>query len=221
MNTAVHQATPACNAARMEGMSLAMQELEFGMDSDPPFDPGYLSASWDYRGISGFYVLSEQPAPQSMSAAAYSGSCSPPTSESRSSSSCSPSFSCSPSSSTEFLPSCPGPRLPGLAETEQSHSDLGPGQPLSPAQSRGQRRGRKLPMSCQSRRNASEREKMRMRTLAEAMHTLREYLPPGYSAGGHSLTKVQTLRCCIRYIKELTAQLGAEQRAGGGQGPGT
>lgn len=51
---------------------------------------------------------------------------------------------------------------------------------------------------------ASEREKMRMRSLAEALHQLRNYLPPDYSKRGQPLTKIQTLKYTIEYINTLS-----------------
>ncbi|XP_030637552.1 mesogenin-1 [Chanos chanos] len=59
-------------------------------------------------------------------------------------------------------------------------------------------------MSTKRRIKASEREKMRMRSLAEALHQLRDYLPPDYSQRGQPLTKIQTLKYTIEYIKELS-----------------
>ncbi|NXO79333.1 MSGN1 protein, partial [Sitta europaea] len=68
-------------------------------------------------------------------------------------------------------------------------------------------KGAKVRMSAQRRRKASEREKLRMRTLADALHTLRNYLPPVYSQRGQPLTKIQTLKYTIKYIGELTELL--------------
>ncbi|KAI5094246.1 mesogenin-1 [Silurus meridionalis] len=65
-------------------------------------------------------------------------------------------------------------------------------------------------MSTKRRVKASEREKMRMRSLAEALHQLRDYLPPGYSRRGQPLTKIQTLKFTIEYIKELSEILSRE-----------
>lgn len=65
----------------------------------------------------------------------------------------------------------------------------------------------KVKMSVKRRMKASEREKLRMRSLAEALHQLREYLPPDYSRGAQPLTKIQTLKYTIRYIKELSSIL--------------
>ncbi|XP_020374338.2 mesogenin-1 [Rhincodon typus] len=62
-------------------------------------------------------------------------------------------------------------------------------------------------MSGKRRMKASEREKLRMRRLASALHTLRSFLPPVYSQRGQTLTKIQTLHCAIRYISELSTLL--------------
>uniref|UniRef100_A0A671V7H1 Mesogenin-1 n=2 Tax=Sparus aurata TaxID=8175 RepID=A0A671V7H1_SPAAU len=59
-------------------------------------------------------------------------------------------------------------------------------------------------MSTKRRVKASEREKMRMRSLAEALHQLRDYLPPDYSKRGQPLTKIQTLKYTIEYINQLS-----------------
>ncbi|XP_040017356.1 mesogenin-1 [Gasterosteus aculeatus] len=59
-------------------------------------------------------------------------------------------------------------------------------------------------MSTKRRMKASEREKMRMRSLAEALHHLRDYLPPDYSRRGQPLTKIQTLKYTIEYINKLS-----------------
>lgn len=67
-----------------------------------------------------------------------------------------------------------------------------------------QQRTSKPKMSTKRRMKASEREKMRMRSLAEALHQLRDYLPPGYSKRGQPLTKIQTLKYTIEYINQLS-----------------
>uniref|UniRef100_A0A667WRQ1 Mesogenin-1 n=1 Tax=Myripristis murdjan TaxID=586833 RepID=A0A667WRQ1_9TELE len=59
-------------------------------------------------------------------------------------------------------------------------------------------------MSIKRRMKASEREKMRMRSLAEALHQLRDYLPPDYSKRGQPMTKIQTLKYTIDYINKLS-----------------
>uniref|UniRef100_A0A672H7F3 Mesogenin-1 n=1 Tax=Salarias fasciatus TaxID=181472 RepID=A0A672H7F3_SALFA len=66
----------------------------------------------------------------------------------------------------------------------------------------------KTKMSTKRRMKASEREKMRMRSLAEALHQLRDYLPPDYSKRGQPLTKIQTLKYTIEYINKLSDILG-------------
>ncbi|XP_071611399.1 mesoderm posterior protein 1-like [Heliangelus exortis] len=61
------------------------------------------------------------------------------------------------------------------------------------------------------RQSASEREKLRMRRLAQALLRLRHYLPPALAPPGQSLTKIETLRLAIRYIAHLSALLGLSQ----------
>ncbi|XP_074012074.1 uncharacterized protein [Numenius arquata] len=63
------------------------------------------------------------------------------------------------------------------------------------------------------RQSASEREKLRMRRLAQALRRLRHYLPPALVPAGQSLTKIETLRLAIRYIAHLSALLGLSQEA--------
>ncbi|NWT01884.1 MESP2 protein, partial [Mionectes macconnelli] len=58
------------------------------------------------------------------------------------------------------------------------------------------------------RQNASEREKLRMRRLAQALLRLRHYLPPALAPAGQTLTKIETLRLATRYIAHLSALLG-------------
>uniref|UniRef100_A0A8C8BFE6 BHLH domain-containing protein n=1 Tax=Otus sunia TaxID=257818 RepID=A0A8C8BFE6_9STRI len=60
---------------------------------------------------------------------------------------------------------------------------------------------------------ASEREKLRMRRLAQALLRLRHYLPPALAPTGQSLTKIETLRLAIRYIRHLSALLGLSEEA--------
>uniref|UniRef100_A0A8C7Y4F7 Mesogenin-1 n=1 Tax=Oryzias sinensis TaxID=183150 RepID=A0A8C7Y4F7_9TELE len=69
-------------------------------------------------------------------------------------------------------------------------------------------RSSKSKMSTKRRMKASEREKMRMRSLAEALHQLRDYLPPDYNKRGQPLTKIQTLKYTIEYINKLSDILG-------------
>ncbi|EDM08597.1 rCG24568 [Rattus norvegicus] len=61
------------------------------------------------------------------------------------------------------------------------------------------------------RQSASEREKLRMRTLARALHELRRFLPPSVAPIGQNLTKIETLRLAIRYIGHLSAVLGLSE----------
>ncbi|MBN3310827.1 MESP2 protein, partial [Amia calva] len=63
------------------------------------------------------------------------------------------------------------------------------------------------------RQSASEKEKMRMRDLTKALHHLRTYLPPSVAPAGQTLTKIETLRLTIRYISNLSAQLGLSEEA--------
>ncbi|NXG16585.1 MSGN1 protein, partial [Grallaria varia] len=125
----------------------------------------------------------------------------------------SPPHSLSPTPSFESYSSSP---CPAAAETSYSSGgsslvgyslvDFPPAYLPSPGQARLPK-GTKVRMSVQRRRKASEREKLRMRTLADALHTLRNYLPPIYSQRGQPLTKIQTLKYTIKYISELTELL--------------
>uniref|UniRef100_U3JGJ0 Mesogenin-1 n=1 Tax=Ficedula albicollis TaxID=59894 RepID=U3JGJ0_FICAL len=114
----------------------------------------------------------------------------------------SPPHSLSPTPSFESYSSSP---CPGQAELPAALLPS-PGQARLP-------KGTKVRMSAQRRRKASEREKLRMRTLADALHTLRDYLPPVYSQRGQPLTKIQTLKYTIKYIGELTELLNGVKRA--------
>ncbi|NWY98356.1 MESP1 protein, partial [Loxia curvirostra] len=58
------------------------------------------------------------------------------------------------------------------------------------------------------RQSASEREKLRMRRLAQALLRLRHYLPPALAPAGQTLTKIETLHLTTRYIAHLSALLG-------------
>ncbi|NXD26889.1 MSGN1 protein, partial [Spelaeornis formosus] len=120
----------------------------------------------------------------------------------------SPPHSLSPTPSFESYSSSPGPAAAEAAYGSGGSGLLhfpaaclaGPAPPRLP-------KGSKVRMSAQRRRKASEREKLRMRTLADALHTLRNYLPPVYSQRGQPLTKIQTLKYTIKYIGELTELL--------------
>ncbi|XP_076978505.1 mesoderm posterior protein 2 [Tamandua tetradactyla] len=107
------------------------------------------------------------------------------------------------SSSSDSSGSCPcdgarGPWPPGPPGRSARAPEAAPTAP---------RRARTGPAGGQ-RQSASEREKLRMRTLARALHELRRFLPPSVAPAGQSLTKIETLRLAIRYIGHLSAVLG-------------
>ncbi|NXW07861.1 MESP1 protein, partial [Fregetta grallaria] len=120
----------------------------------------------------------------------------PPDTEGYSSSSPAPSpDSCGLSSPAAARGPCRGPtspRLRGGPGGRKGVRGLGPGGP---------------------RQSASEREKLRMRRLAQALLRLRHYLPPALAPAGQSLTKIETLRLAIRYIAHLSALLGLSEEA--------
>ncbi|XP_066478731.1 mesogenin-1 [Tiliqua scincoides] len=142
-------------------------------------------SSWDWKNSAGALELSS---PQSLSPS--------PSFESYSSSPCPVmvEMPCANSSGGSDGDS----RLRGYTLMEFSSMYL-----PNPGQGKGEKAS-KVRMSVQRRRKASEREKLRMRTLAEALHTLRNYLPPIYSQRGQPLTKIQTLKYTIKYISELS-----------------
>eukprot|EP00062_Callorhinchus_milii_P022124 gi/632979598/ref/XP_007906558.1/ PREDICTED: uncharacterized protein LOC103188387 [Callorhinchus milii] len=102
---------------------------------------------------------------------------------------------------------CSPPSLPrqtlGVSHTNRS--------PAAPTRDRQDKRSR-WRCAGRQRQSASEREKLRMRGLATALHNLRMYLPPSVAAPDQSLTKLQTLRLTIRYIAHLTKLLGLSDR---------
>lgn len=63
------------------------------------------------------------------------------------------------------------------------------------------------------RQTASEREKLRMRDLTKALHYLRSFLPASVAPEGQALTKIETLRLTIRYITQLSTQLGITEES--------
>nr|XP_035159711.2 mesoderm posterior protein 1 isoform X2 [Callithrix jacchus] len=77
----------------------------------------------------------------------------------------------------------------------------------------GRRSTRSSRLGSGQRQSASEREKLRMRTLARALHELRRFLPPSVAPAGQSLTKIETLRLAIRYIGHLSAVLGLSEES--------
>ncbi|XP_037691276.1 mesoderm posterior protein 2 [Choloepus didactylus] len=112
------------------------------------------------------------------------------------------------SSSSDSSGSCPcdgarGPPQPGPAACSARAAETAPTAP---------RRGRTGPAGGQ-RQSASEREKLRMRTLARALHELRRFLPPSVAPAGQNLTKIETLRLAIRYIGHLSAVLGLSEES--------
>nr|XP_019574810.1 PREDICTED: mesoderm posterior protein 1 [Rhinolophus sinicus]XP_019574811.1 PREDICTED: mesoderm posterior protein 1 [Rhinolophus sinicus]XP_019574812.1 PREDICTED: mesoderm posterior protein 1 [Rhinolophus sinicus] len=87
-----------------------------------------------------------------------------------------------------------------------------PGSRAAPRVATTERRGaRSSRLGSGQRQSASEREKLRMRTLARALHELRRFLPPSVAPAGQSLTKIETLRLAIRYIGHLSAVLGLSE----------
>ncbi|XP_062062656.1 mesoderm posterior protein 2 [Lepus europaeus] len=118
------------------------------------------------------------------------------------------SVSTSPASSSDSSGSCPcdGARGPSLPAAPGHGARTRPPEaaPTAP------RRARPGPAGGQ-RQSASEREKLRMRTLARALHELRRFLPPSVAPAGQSLTKIETLRLAIRYIGHLSAVLGLSE----------
>ncbi|XP_008577138.1 PREDICTED: mesogenin-1 [Galeopterus variegatus] len=185
----------------MDNLRETFLSLEDGLGSSD--SPGLLS-SWDWKNRAGPFELNQA----------------------------SPTQSLSPAPSLESYSSSPCPALAGLpcvhgrADSGSSHGASGlvemdynvlafqPAYLQSSGDAKAQK-GTKVRMSVQRRRKASEREKLRMRTLADALHTLRNYLPPVYSQRGQPLTKIQTLKYTIKYIGELTDLLnhGREPRA--------
>ncbi|XP_073424211.1 mesogenin-1 [Dendrobates tinctorius] len=155
-------------------------------DSDP--ESAYLSTSWDWKQNTENYSLSQTPSPQSLSpAASYE----------------SPFSGCSHPPSLEEIPyneDMVTYRLLPYPSHCQNDMEDGNGRPNDKCGHHNP----KASMNAQRRRKASEREKMRMRAIAEALHTLRRNLPPVYSQGRQPLTKIQTLKSTISYIEELT-----------------
>ncbi|XP_061482191.1 mesogenin-1 [Rhineura floridana] len=155
--------------------------------------------SWDWKNCAGPLELSQSSSPQSLSPS--------PSFESYSSSPC-PLVREMPCASTNSSnTSDSGSSLRGYSLMDFPSVYL-----PSPGQGKVQKSS-KVRMSVQRRRKASEREKLRMRTLAEALHTLRNYLPPIYSQRGQPLTKIQTLKYTIKYISELTDLLNSAKQA--------
>ncbi|KAG8145273.1 hypothetical protein E2320_013614 [Naja naja] len=116
---------------------------------------------------------------------------------------------------------CPSPDL-GLAFPRPSCCLCPGSSSASPASSpdscgsspgsRAWRAGGRARLGGGQRQSASQREKLRMRRLAQALHALRRYLPASVAPAGQSLTKIETLRLAIRYIGHLSELLGQESR---------
>ncbi|XP_008933999.1 PREDICTED: LOW QUALITY PROTEIN: mesogenin-1 [Merops nubicus] len=153
-------------------------------------------SSWDWKSAAGGFELHPVPSPHSLSPT--------PSFESYSSSPC--------PTAAETPYAAEPPYGSGGSLVGYSLVDFPPAYLPSPGQARLPK-GTKVRMSAQRRRKASEREKLRMRTLADALHTLRNYLPPVYSQRGQPLTKIQTLKYTIKYIGELTELLNSVKRA--------
>lgn len=110
--------------------------------------------------------------------------------------------STSPESSFDSM--CSSPEMSSSPNGDQSFGNFSYGLPGHRPIPCATQKQSKPKMSTKRRMKASEREKMRMRSLAEALHHLRDYLPTDYSTGGQPLTKIQTLKYTIEYIKELS-----------------
>ncbi|XP_035956013.1 mesogenin-1 [Halichoerus grypus] len=179
----------------MDNLRETFLSLEEGLG--PSDSPGLLS-SWDWNNRAGPFELNQASPTQSLSPA--------PSLES---------YSSSPRPAVAGLPcghggatnggsgGCSGRGTGGLVEVNYNMLAFQPTY-LQGAGGPKAQKGAKVRMSVQRRRKASEREKLRMRTLADALHTLRNYLPPVYSQRGQPLTKIQTLKYTIKYIGELT-----------------
>ncbi|XP_011929738.1 PREDICTED: mesoderm posterior protein 2 [Cercocebus atys] len=116
--------------------------------------------------------------------------------------------STSPASSSDSSGSCPCDGARGLPQP----APAGCSSRAAEAPATTPRRARSGPAGGQ-RQSASEREKLRMRTLASALHELRRFLPPSLAPAGQSLTKIETLRLAIRYIGHLSAVLGLSEES--------
>ncbi|NXL81283.1 MSGN1 protein, partial [Leptocoma aspasia] len=162
-----------------------LQETLVNMEDALGSEHSACLSSWDWKSSSGSFELHAISPPHSLSPT--------PSFESYSSS------PCPPAAETPYGGGGSGLVPYGL-------EDFPPAYLPSPGQARLPK-GTKVRMSAQRRRKASEREKLRMRTLADALHTLRNYLPPIYSQRGQPLTKIQTLKYTIKYIAELTELL--------------
>lgn len=179
----------------MDNLHETFLSLEDGLGSSD--SPGLL-ASWDWKNRAGPFELNQASPTRSISPT--------PSLESYTSSPC-PAVAGLPcghgGASNGSSDGCSGHGTGGLVEVDYNMLAFQPAY-LQAASGPKLQKGTKVRMSVQRRRKASEREKLRMRTLADALHTLRNYLPPVYSQRGQPLTKIQTLKYTIKYIGELT-----------------
>uniref|UniRef100_A0A8C3S1H1 BHLH domain-containing protein n=1 Tax=Chelydra serpentina TaxID=8475 RepID=A0A8C3S1H1_CHESE len=124
---------------------------------------------------------------------------------------------CSPTPSTDscglspLYPLRPAPREPCSSCPAAPGLVLTPRRGAGPCPAYGSRKGSRGRAGGGQRQSASEREKLRMRNLSKALHTLRRYLPPSVAPAGQSLTKIETLRLAIRYISHLSELLGLSE----------
>lgn len=155
------------------------------MPENPGTEKSPFLSSWNWKNTGTTLELNQSSSPQSMSS--------------------SPSFESYSSSPCPVVVDMPCANINGRSDNLIQYAlvEFPPLYLPSPGQAKGHK-GSKVRMSVQRRRKASEREKLRMRTLAEALHTLRNYLPPIYSQRAQPLTKIQTLKYTIKYISELT-----------------
>ncbi|CAM4638086.1 unnamed protein product [Caretta caretta] len=126
-------------------------------------------------------------------------------------SSCSPTPSTDSSGLSPLYPLCPAPQEPRSSCPAALSLVLTPRRRAGLRPAYGSRKGSRGRAGGGQRQSASEREKLRMRNLSKALHTLRRYLPPSVAPAGQSLTKIETLRLTIRYISHLSELLGLSE----------
>ncbi|XP_075413946.1 mesoderm posterior protein 2 [Tenrec ecaudatus] len=117
--------------------------------------------------------------------------------------------STSPASSSDSSGACPGDSSRRRSQPAPPRHGARAAEGAAPTAPRPARPG----PAGGPRQSASEREKLRMRTLARALHELRRFLPPSLAPAGQSLTKIETLRLAIRYIGHLSAVLGLSEES--------
>ncbi|KAM6179203.1 mesogenin-1 [Erethizon dorsatum] len=186
----------------MDNLQEPFLGLPDGLDSS---DSPRLLSSWDWKNRARPFALSQASPTQSLSPV--------PSLESYSPSPCpaGAGLSCGHGGAGGGVSAgCSSRGTGGLVEVDYSVLAFQPAY-LQGAGGPKTQKGTKVKMSVQRRRKASEREKLRMRTLADALHTLRNYLPPVYSQRGQPLTKIQTLKYTIKYIGELTDLLNSSR----------